>query len=167
VSGGPEPLDFSRLLSALGDERVEFVVIGGVAAIAHGARRTTLDLDIVPRPLHENYVRLAAALERLGVKGRIDDGEFQSLDPLDPVDLARSRNMSLPTSAGQLDVLNRTLGSPSFDELVKRGRALSIAGIPVIVVGIDDLIAMKLAAGRPRDLQDVADMTASEVADES
>lgn len=167
MSGGPEPLDFAQLLSVLADERVEFVVIGGVAAIAHGARRTTLDLDVVPRPVHENYVRLATALERLGVTGRVDDGEFQSLDPLDPVDLARSRNLSLPTSAGQLDVLTRALGSPPFDDLVKRGHTLSIAGIPVIVVGIDDLIAMKLAAGRPRDLQDVADMTAHEPTDQA
>ena len=117
---------------------------------------------MVPRPTRENFARLAAALARLGVTGTVSDGELQPLNPLDPVDLARSRNVSLPTAAGQLDVLNRALGSAPFDDLLARGVTVTIAGVRVVVVGIDDLIAMKLASGRPRDLQDVADVTAHE-----
>lgn len=158
------PLDLARLLGVLREHEVAFVVVGGLAAIAHGSRRMTLDLDVIPRPDAANFERLAAAIEALGVPpGVVGDGRFASIDPHDGVDLARSRNLSLRTVAGQLDVLNAATNAPPYDELEARGVALAIAGVPVRVVGFDDLIAMKQASGRPKDLQDVADMTAHEL----
>jgi predicted nucleotidyltransferase len=157
------PLDLARLLRALVAHGVEFVVIGGLAAIAHGARRMTLDVDIVPRPRADNFERLAGALSELGVAGEaVVDGGFRRLDPRDDVDLARSANVALRTSAGRLDVLNQARGAPAYDELAARGVRLEIAGVGVLVAGIDDLVAMKLALHRPKDLQDVADLTAHE-----
>jgi hypothetical protein len=152
----PPPLDLVRLLRALDAHGVEFVVVGGLAAIAHGARRVTLDLDIVPRPEPANY-------ERLGVEGEtVVDGSFRELDPRDGVDLARAGNVTLRTGAGRLDLLNAPKGAPPYDDLAASSTHATVAGVAVRVVGLDDLIAMKRALGRPRDLQDIADLTAHE-----
>lgn len=158
------PLELARLLGVLREHEVDFVVVGGLAAIAHGSRRMTLDLDVIPRPDAANFERLATAIDALGVPpGVVGDGRFASIDPRDSVDLARSHSISLRTVAGQLDILNAASSAPPYDELQARGVALEIAGIPVCVVGLDDLIAMKQASGRPKDLQDVADITAHEL----
>ncbi|HEX7291980.1 MAG TPA: nucleotidyl transferase AbiEii/AbiGii toxin family protein [Conexibacter sp.] len=163
MSDHAAPLDLAGLVRLLTEHGVEFVVVGGLAAIAHGARRMTLDLDIVPDPEPANFRRLAAAVARLGVADEtVTDGAFQTLDPRDEVDLARSRNVSLRTAAGQLDVLNRARGAPPYRDLAARAVRLPIVGVEVLVAGVDDLIAMKLASGRPKDLQDVADVTAHE-----
>lgn len=157
------PLDLERLVRLLDAHGVAFVVVGGLAAIAHGARRMTLDLDIVPAPETANFRRLSEAVAELGISDRtVTDGEFQQLDPRDELDLARSRNVTLRTGAGQLDVLNRARDSPPYEELAARAVRVSIAGVDVLVAGVDDLIAMKLATARPKDLQDVADVTAHE-----
>jgi predicted nucleotidyltransferase len=158
------PLDLARLLERLAAHDVAFVVVGGLVAIAHGARRMTLDLDIVPSPEPENFRRLADAVADLGLAEETAvDGGFQQIDARDEVDLARSRNVSLRTSAGQLDVLNRARDAPPYDGLAARAVRLPIAGVDVLVAGLDDLVAMKLASARPKDLQDVADVTAHEV----
>ena len=157
------PLDLRRLLRALDAHAVGFVVVGGLAAIAHGSRRVTLDLDIVPDPDPENFRRLADAVAQLELRDEtVTDGEFQQLDPRDDVDLARSRNVSLRTGAGRLDVLNRAKDSPPYDDLRRRAVRVPVAGVEVLVAGLDDLVAMKLASARPKDLQDVADVTAHE-----
>lgn len=164
MSDATAPLDLARLLGALSRHGVDFVVIGGLAAIAHGSRRMTLDVDIVPHPEATNYARLAEAVQALGVAARgVGDGRFQEIDPHDDVDLARSRNVSLRTDAGRLDVLNAAKSAPAYDQLEARSVSLEIAGVPVRVVGLDDLLAMKAAIGRPKDLQDIADITAHEI----
>jgi len=163
MSDDAAPLDLARLVRVLDEHDVAFVVVGGLAAIAHGARRMTLDLDIVPDPEPANFRRLADAVAQLGIGDQtVTDGEFQTLDPRDEVDLARSRNVTLRTAAGQLDVLNRARDAPAYRDLAARAVRLSVAGVEVLVAGVDDLIAMKLATRRPKDLQDVADVTAHE-----
>ena len=160
----PPPLDLARLLRALDAHDVDFVVVGGLAAIVYGARRVTLDLDVVPRPDPANYERLAAAVTELGVEGEtVIDGSFRELDPRDSVDLAHAGNLTLRTGAGRLDLLNAARGVPPYDELSAGSTQATIAGVAVRVVGFDDLVAMKRALGRPRDLQDIADLTAHEV----
>ncbi len=155
------PLDLGRLVRSLSEHGVAFVVVGGLAAIAHGARRMTLDLDIVPDPEPANFERLATAVAALGMTEETVT-EFQQLDPRDEFDLARSRNVTLRTAAGQLDVLNRARDAPAYRDLAARAVRLPVAGVEVLVAGVDDLIAMKLATARPKDLQDVADVTAHE-----
>ena len=166
MSDGGAPFDLARLVRLLDAHDVAFVIVGGLAAIAHGARRMTLDLDIVPDPDPANFRRLADAVAELGIADEtVTDGEFQTLDPRDDVDLARSRNVTLRTAAGQLDVLNRAREAPPYRDLAARAVRLPVAGVEVLVAGVDDLVAMKLATRRPKDLQDVADVTAHEVAE--
>jgi hypothetical protein len=153
------------MLTALAAHAVDYVVIGGFAAIAHGSRRVTLDLDIVPSPDPENLERLASAFEDLGASGIAVDLEFQDIDATDAFDLARSRNVRVATRFGHLDVLNRPAATPPYEDLRARSIEATVAGHMIRVAGRDDLVAMKLKAGRPRDLQDIADITAEESGD--
>lgn len=149
-----------EIFAALHRHGVDYVAIGGFAANAHGSRRLTLDVDIVAAPEGGNYQRLAAALDDLGVPGSAVDSSFRDLDPRDSFDLARARILKLQTSAGDLDLLNAALGAPPYGELRERAIEVEVRGTPILIASLDDLIAMKRAAGRPQDLRDVAELIA-------
>ncbi|HEY2334045.1 MAG TPA: nucleotidyl transferase AbiEii/AbiGii toxin family protein [Solirubrobacterales bacterium] len=148
----------AEIFAALERHGVDYVAIGGIAANAHGSRRLTLDVDIVPEPEVPNYERLAAALDELDVPETAVDSSFRKLDPRDSFDLARAVVLKLPTAAGDLDVINRTMGAPPYEDLRLRSIEVEVRGTRIRVASLDDLIAMKRAAGRPRDLRDIADL---------
>jgi hypothetical protein len=148
-----------EIFAALDRHGVDYVTIGGIAANAHGSRRLTLDIDIVPSPEEANYGRLAAALDELDAPASAVDSAFRSLDPRDTFDLARARVLKLATAAGDLDVLNGAPGAPPYEDLRKRAVEVEVRGTPVRVASLDDLIAMKRASGRPQDLRDIAELT--------
>lgn len=148
-----------EIFAALHRHRVDYVTIGGFAANAHGSRRLTLDVDIVAAPEPDNYQRLAAALDELGAPVSAVDSAFRDLDPRDSFDLARARILKLPTSAGDLDLLNAALGVPAYRDLRGRAVEVEVRGTPIRIASLDDLIAMKRASGRPQDLRDIALLT--------
>lgn len=154
-----------EIFAALSRHGVDYVTIGGFAANAHGSRRLTLDVDIVPAPDEANYERLAAALDELGAPESAVDSGFRDLDPRDSFDLARARILKLPTAAGDLDLLNGALGAPPYEDLRKRSVEVEVRGTPVRIASLDDLIAMKRASGRPQDLRDIAELTAPDEPD--
>jgi len=160
---GPQPGPFrpDALVAALNRHGVEYVVVGGVAAIRHGSRRTTRDLDIVPAPDTDNYVRLAAALRELDAHIRGVDAQHLGIDPADPDVLAGGADLGLATDLGFLDVLQE-LAAVEYGQLRSRAQPARLGAEPIVVAGVDDLVAMKLRAGRPVDLQDVAAITAHE-----
>jgi hypothetical protein len=137
----------------LGRHGVRFVVIGGIAARLLGSPTVTRDTDICYERTPENLQRLAAALEDLGAKLRGVDEEVPFL--LDAKTLAAGDHFTFRTQAGDLDVLGTPAGVEGFDELVQRAKPFDIDGITVLVVSIDDLIRMKRAAGRAKDLIEV------------
>ena len=141
---------------------VDYVAIGGIAANAHGSRRLTFDVDIIPTPEEPNYERLAAALDELEASVSATDSEFRELDPRDSFDLARARVLKLATAAGDLDILNGAPGAPPYEDLRKRAVEVEVRGTTVRIASLDDVIAMKRAVGRPRDLRDIADLTGLE-----
>jgi hypothetical protein len=151
-----------EIFAALHRHGVDYVTIGGFAANAHGSRRLTLDVDIVPAPEQDNYGRLAAALDELGAPSTAVDSGFRDLDPRDSFDLERADVLKLATAAGDLDVLNGVLGAAPYEDLRERSIEVEVRGTPVRIVSLDDLIAMKRAAGRPRDLSDIAELTGLE-----
>jgi predicted nucleotidyltransferase len=149
----------AAILATLERHGVRYVLIGGLAANAHGVRRTTRDVDVIVERTSANLERLAAAARELEVGSPVIDSTLRELDPLDPGDLARAANVSLDTREGELDIMNEALGAPPFDQLASRAVTVEVFGTRVAVVALDDLIALKDAAGREVDRRDVADLT--------
>jgi hypothetical protein len=144
-----QPLELLRVLR---EHQVEFLVIGGVAVAAHGYVRGTKDVDIIPEPSRANLERLLAALSTLDA--RQDFGDFRPEEmplELDVDGLAQGRNWFLATRYGRLDLMQAVEGARSY-ETVREGAVVK-GGIAY--VGLDDLIAMKHAAGRDLDHVDI------------
>jgi hypothetical protein len=138
---------------------VDFVVIGGVAAIGHGSQRTTQDVDFVASTDADNLARLEAALAELDAQLWGVDAQLLGIE-LDARTLAEGGNFTLVTRAGGLDFFNEVPGGGPYEEVRARSVIADLGdGLQVRVAGIDDLLAMKRAAGRPRDLQDIATLT--------
>jgi hypothetical protein len=156
---GRAPGDLGAILGVLVAHEIEFLLIGGLAVIAHGHTRTTGDVDIIPAPRTENWSRLAAALSELKASAFDDRGRRLPLDLSHPESLAIG-NYFLVTRAGGLDIVNGP--RPDLKRwLALAGRALQItvAGASVNVIGLDDLIRMKRETGRDKDLRDIAALT--------
>jgi hypothetical protein len=149
----------AAILAALERHDVRYVLIGGLAANAHGVRRTTRDVDVIVERSRDNLGRLADAARELEVGSPVIDSRLREIDPLDVDDLANAANVSLDTREGELDVMNEAKGAPRFERLASRAVTVEVFGTRVRVAGLDDLIALKRAAGRDVDLRDIADLT--------
>lgn len=154
------PLDAESILRAMADHGVEYVLIGGMAVQTHGHVRMTNDADLIPAPDPGNLNRLANALVALDARvlNRGHEGEA-----IDGRMLPRSIIWQFSSRHGGIDVMHEVPGGAPFDELAARALRLRLDDIEVPVVGLDDLIRMKLARGRPVDLEDVAALTDPDV----
>jgi predicted nucleotidyltransferase len=150
---GPPELRLRALLQRLTKHGVDFVVIGGVAVILQASPRFTKDLDICYALKQENLDRLGEVLLELGAKVRGIDEDLPFVP--DGRALRRTQILTLVTADGGLDLLVEPDGSPGYPVLRRRADEVDIDGIGVRVASIDDLIAMKRAAGRPQDLVDL------------
>lgn len=150
--------DVRELLKRLTSAGVDFVIIGGVAVVLLGSARMTRDLDIVFAPDPTNLEALGGVLVDLGasLRGVEEDLPFVP----DATTLDRVEVLTLNTSAGWLDLHRRPQGAPSYERLRKRAERLMIGEMAVLVASLDDMIAMKRAAGRPRDLADIEELQA-------
>jgi hypothetical protein len=152
--------DFSprALLLRLVAGGVDFVVVGGIAAIAHGSPHFTQDLDISYASDDANLERLGAVLVDLGarLRGVTDDVPFVP----DGRTLRRTRVLTLETPIGPINLLAQPDGSPVYDRLREGAVRADVDGVQVLVASLDDLIAMKKAAGRPKDLVAVEELEA-------
>ena len=152
--------DFSprELLRKLDEGRVDFVVIGGIAAIARGSAQFTQDLDISYAPDEQNLERLGRVLVDLGarLRGVTDDVPFIP----DGSTLRRTRVLTLETPIGLIALLAQPDGAPTYDHLRERASPEVVAGVKVRIASLEDLIAMKKAAGRPKDLVAVEELEA-------
>jgi hypothetical protein len=147
------PFDPLRVFRTLDRHGVLFVLIGGLGARLHGSPTVTNDTDICYERSPENLGRLAAALRQLGAKlrGAPEDVPFQ----LDAATLAAGDHFTFTTKAGNLDCLGVPAGVGGFDELQREANSFDVDGLKVDVASIDDLIRMKRAAGRPKDLVEI------------
>lgn len=150
------PLDAERILRALAEYEVEYVLIGGLAVQTHGHVRTTNDADLIPSPDPANLERLAAALRSLEARV-LNPGEEDTA--IDAKMLPRATIWQFTSRDGGIDVMHEVPGGRSYDELSEGVLRVRLGDIDVPVVGLDDLIQMKLARGRPVDLADVASLT--------
>lgn len=150
------PLDPVRIFEALESHGVEYLTIGGVAVNAHGHLRNTRDVDVLIEWTAENMRRLAAALDEL-------DAELLDVDPLNPDDLLNGGNFTLRTASGGLDLFDpdEIPGGRPYEEMRPRAVEATVDGVRIRAVGLDDLIRLKRASGRDRDLEDVATLLAA------
>jgi len=150
--------DFPRLIDALAAAEVEFIIVGGLAAIIHGGSRLTQDIDIVYGRTDGNLDRLANALAPFTPYLR---GAPPGL-PFDwsPATLKRGLNFTLTTSIGDIDIFGEITGGGGYDDLRHHSSAVMLFGHSCLCVDLDTLIRMKRAAGRPKDLEVIAELEA-------
>lgn len=141
------------LLARLADAAVDFVVIGGIAVVAHGHIRTTRDLDITYATDRANLDALGRALVDLDARLR-GVTEVVPFVP-DGRTLRAAEILTLETTEGALDLLATPPGAPAYSELKQRAEVIDVDGRSVAIASLDDLLAMKRKAGRPRDLEDI------------
>ena len=148
--------DFAGLLAALDEAGVEFIVVGGFAATAHGSAAVTVDLDVVYARTPENIVRLTQALAPLDpyLRGAPPGLPFR----FDVAAVERGLNFTLRTMAGDLDLLGEATGSGTFDALLPHSERREVFGREILIVGLEMLIRLKRAAGRPKDLERIAEL---------
>jgi hypothetical protein len=151
--------DPKRIFETLERNGVQYVVIGGMAAQAHGNPRSTLDLDIVVGLDQSNLHHLASALRELDARIRGANADAD-IDVTDPQNLGIGANFTLTTAAGDLDVFTGLVpGGAPYAEMAERGESFEAFGCTIRVVGLRDLFSMKRAAGRPKDLADISALT--------
>lgn len=153
-----------ELLLALRKAGVRFIIIGGIAVGVHGYVRATKDLDIVPDPAASNLTRLASLLHDIGAQ-HVGVGEFSAeefpYDPTDPEQLAQGANFRLETRLGPLDLMQWVAGideDPAYAALAREAITVPFRDGPLLVCGLEQLIAMKRAAGREQDLIDIREL---------
>lgn len=147
---GDKPiLEAGPLLDALDRQGVEFVVIGGVAGLAHGSAYPTYDLDIAYSRDPRNLERMAAALRNLGVtlRGAPDGLPFQ----VDAKALEAGMNFTFDTDFGPFDILGHVDGIRDYEELRAQAEVQEVGGIPVRVASLSHLIGMKRTVDRTKD----------------
>ncbi len=150
--------DFEALLRALVGSRVDFLIVGGAAATAHGSARLTNDLDIVYSRSQENIGRLVEALRGFQpyLRGAPPDLPFH----YDEETIRAGLNFTLTTTAGDLDMLGEITGGGAYEQLLPASITIRLFGIECLCLGLDRLIDVKRAAGRPKDLEAIAELEA-------
>lgn len=148
--------DFHALLRLLTENEVEFIIVGGAAATAHGSARLTLDLDVVYKRSSENIARIVNALRSI-------KPYLRGAPPGLPFDwsietIAKGLNFTLITTLGALDLLGEIVGGGGYDQLFPETIEVEIAGVNCLCLNLERLIKVKRAAGRPKDLETVAEL---------
>lgn len=141
------------LVQALVDGGVDFVIVGGVAVVLQAMPRFTKDLDICYATSEDNLDALGRVL--VGLTARLRGiAETVPFVP-DARSLRKTQILCLTTPAGDIDLLVHPDGSPTYETLRERASMMELSGRNVRVASIQDMLAMKRAAGRPQDLADI------------
>ncbi len=148
--------DFEALIRRLQSSGLEFLIAGGLAATIHGSARLTQDLDIVYSRSPENIGRLVAALAPLGpyLRGAPRGLPFR----LDAETVRRGLNFTLQTTAGAIDLLGEITGGGGYADLATHTVTVRLFDADVLVLDLETLIHVKRAAGRPKDLEVIAEL---------
>jgi predicted nucleotidyltransferase len=155
------PAAFDEILRRLVEAEARFVVIGGLALGARGVVRATKDIDVVVAPDPANLKRVADVAVTAG--GRVQRGEaFLGSPPSIAALLATGEQVAIETDLGRLDVVQGLEGVPAYKELRSRASEAEVLGVNVAVCSVEDLRAMKRAAGRGQDLVDLENLDAAE-----
>lgn len=151
-------VDLPAVIKLLSEGRVEFIVIGGIAATVHGSAHMTYDLDLVYRRTPENIERIAATLApiRPYLRGAPEGLPFH----FDPATIRRGLNFTLQTTLGDLDLLGEVTGGGTYEQLLPDTVPATLEGSSFNTVSLRRLIILKRAAGRRKDLNMIAELEA-------
>jgi hypothetical protein len=156
----PAAAEFSpeEVIRLLGRHEVQYVLVGGLAAITHGSSTVTVDVDVCHATDRPNLERLAAALQEV-------HAELRGAEPglpfrHDAKTLERGDSFTFTTDLGAIDVLATPSGTGGYEDLARTAETIELFGHEVLVASVDDLIRMKRAAGRPKDLLAVEELAA-------
>lgn len=150
--------DFRRVLRALTDAEIDFIVIGGLAAIMHGAGRATYDVDVVYARTPGNMQRIVKALAPFEpyLRGAEPGLPFK----FDERTIHNGLNFTLLTSLGGVDLLGEVAGGGTYENLLGFATRVSGFGSEFLTVNLDKLIELKRAAGRAKDIETIAELEA-------
>jgi len=151
-------IDLERALQELHRGGVEFIIVGGAAATIHGSARVTQDLDLVYARTPENIARLAAALAPHSpyLRGAPPGLPFR----WDAETIRRGLNFTLTTTLGDLNLLGEIVGGGGYADFLSHNQVVKVSGSEYRCLGLARLIHVKRAAGRPKDLEAVAELEA-------
>jgi hypothetical protein len=146
--------DIPYILRLLSDAGVEFIVVGGVAGIAHGSSLTTQDIDVVYRRTPQNIRRLVDSLatHQPYLRGAPPGLPFQ----WDAETIERGLNFTRTTALGALDLLGEVLAGGDYERLYPSSQLSPVYGVTCRVIDLPTLIRVKRAAGRPKDFESIA-----------
>jgi len=151
-------IGLERLLRALGESGVEFILVGGVAARAHGSARFTQDVDVSYARDEDNLRRIVHALTPF-------EPYLRGVPPGLPFEwsvqtLASGLNFTLTTTVADIDLLGEIVGGGRYEDLLPHTVTLEVFGHETRILSLPWLIRVKRAAGRPRDLEMIAELEA-------
>lgn len=144
-----------RILNAA---EVEYIVVGGMAAIAHGVARVTYDLDIVYRRTSTNYQRICSALGPYNPYPR--DAPPGLPFKFDPQIFEFGVNFTLTTTIGAVDLLGEITGGGDYDALYPFTLLADFENCTIRCLTLDKLIEVKRATGRPKDFEAISEFEA-------
>ena len=147
-----------RLLNALHDAQVNYVVVGGFAAVAQGATYMTSVLDVCYQRDERNYQRIAAAIQPFNP--RLRNAPIGLPFKFDARTLKAGLNFTLSTDAGDVDFLGEISGIGDYAAVNSAAESRELFGHPVFVLTLEGLIAAKQAAGRTKDLLHLSELRA-------
>ena len=151
-------IDFAAVLRAFADAGVDSIVVGGLAATVHGSARLTQDVDVVYSREPRNIERLALALQPHSpyLRGAPPGLPFEWT----AATIARGLNFTLTTAIGDIDLLGEIAGGGDYQALLPHTIEVEIFGRRCRCLNLPALIRAKRAAGRPKDLEALAELEA-------
>lgn len=154
----PIATDFAAIIRLLGSGRIDFILVGGLAAIGHGLALMTYDVDVVYSRSAENVERLVTVLAPIEpyLRGAPPGLPFR----FDTKTVQMGLNFTLRTKLGDLDVLGEIAGGGTYSELLPFSDDATAHDVPIKIVQLDKLIELKRAAGRSKDLDMIAQLEA-------
>lgn len=149
-------INFEKVIRTLDGARVDFIIVGGLAATIHGAARLTQDIDFVYARTEPNIARLVDAFTPYApyLRGAPAGLPFE----WSTTTVQRGLNFTLTTTIGDIDLLGEIVGGGDFDALLEVSVTVDLFGCPCRCLDLPDLIRTKRAAGRPKDLEAIAEL---------
>jgi hypothetical protein len=149
-------IDFATVVRVLHESGARLILIGGAAGLVHGAARLTQDIDFVYDRSADNIERLVRALAPFKpyLRGAPPGLPFEWSEAT----VRRGLNFTLSTAIGDIDLLGEVTGGGTYAQLEASSELGEAFGSPLRVLSLEMLIVVKRAAGRPKDLEAIAEL---------